>query len=362
MATLDPDPLAFVLLEGDQQVSPPYAFKKVGIRAFPLEARYDRVKALVDRFLNDGAPAGVEYRPLDLAFTKETTMVYVEVLDYGSMVSQSPPYDQWGYFTQKELYFILPVVRWRNGVKEDVKLFAPFIFVDNPWSMLSGNMVIGYPKGMAWFQLPQDPAHPYPTRVATQVFPRFSPSTRLSWEPFLLFESASEPPPWEPPSAVNPRELWPFGYLEGLFGPGGFAEVEEQTWLLLQGVMNRGACGIVQRKQVRDEVHHTQACFASIVSFARQLTGLRGGGLLEAATIDLIPYASLPIAAVLGLGEGPLEPILPYWIDCDFDFVHPAAEYTVDVPTTGAPRQVAAASRGRKPRKGRQGRQGQKRK
>lgn len=327
-----PAPPYFAELMGIQQIPPGYVYKNVKGRVFPLQARYDEVAALVGEILS--GPTGLDITPLPTL--TGSTAIYLEVLEYGYIASTAPVFKDWGFMTQRELLFTIPVIQWDGGMPQPVQLFTPYNFVDNAWSMLAGNMLLGYPKAFGWFELPAETSVPMPIRVATQVFPEFSPDTPLSWETLLSVEEGFGIPP---DLDVDPERLWPLGHLDLLFGKGGPLEVEPRILTLLKSTAATRSFGVMQRKQLRDIMNPELACFLSIVTLERRLDRVIRGGFLPPLRIDLRDYASLPIAARLGLSqtEGPLDVLLPFWMELDFGFLDPAVEFTTAPSGEGPP-------------------------
>ncbi len=338
-------PPRFIEWNGDQQIPGPYEFKDVRLWGFPLEASFQSLKTLVDRFLNIAPPEvlGFEYRPWEFLRT-DLGLAYMMVLDYRYMASQTSPWSEQGYLTQHEFYFTIPVHRFENGQWSRWALFTPYIYVDSGWSATCGNLVLGYPKALGWFSLGDETTDPYPIRVSTQAFPVYSPRTPLSWEPLIDIERDPAAPPVDPPSLelpslelpspvlpseLEPPALWPLGALETLFGADGpFALAED----VFNEVLERGGPSFydtVELKQVRDAVDPRVASYQALVQWSVQLTGISGGGLLAPSSAKLHAWASCPIAEALGLRQvgGRLHSPAPYWVSCDFNFVQPVNLY-----------------------------------
>jgi hypothetical protein len=311
---------------GPVQLPAPAKFRDVSIRSFPLRASYEQIDKIVNQFLNIAPPdvLGFEVKPLKVLGGH--TLVYLHVLHYGAMSAKTMPYRDWGYFQQKELFFSIPVFLWKDGFPVQAAVFVPYIFVDNSWSALDGNMVLGYPKMMASFQLPPDVRNPYPFSVETDVFVEYSPLTPLTRER-ILQANESAPSPGPAPEQFSERELWPFGPIDKLFGSLGPFQVAKQELELLAKAAVLGRHHVIQLKQFRDIASPVAACYQALVGGVMKLAPLsiKGAGFLKPAEIEIFPYASLQICETLGLENqgGTVRPILPFWIECDFSFVDP---------------------------------------
>ena len=307
----------------DQQLPPPYKATDVSLWTFPLLAGYDKLQEVVDEYLNIAPPGSVDFvfRPLGAL---GRSIVYLTVLHYDRLISEVPPFNTQGFHTQNELYFAIPFVRWKGLVPVDIGLFTPYIFVDEPYSLISGNTVVGFPKLEAHFvQMPASPANPYPIAIDAPVFPTYSTGTPLTRKRILDVNALLGEP-------VEKESLWPFGDIDGLFGPDGEVPVEQAVFTLLQNVVRSKAYSLAQLKQIRDAVQPDVAVYQAVLSFAVDLDSLTSLGLLPPAVVDLPAYASLQIAQGLDLIDngGRYFPILPFWVQLDFSLQDPQVLYS----------------------------------
>lgn len=318
----------------DMQFPPPYSFKGVTIWSFPLAADLQKLTGIVDRYLNLDTGGTIRFRPL-------APLVYMMVLHYDRMIPEAPPYKDWGYLTQNEFYFAIPVVRLENGSPVDVGLFTPYIFVDNPWSMICGNTVLGFPKQMAWFLLPPSPRH-YPIQIDAPVFVQKSPDTSLTWQRLVTIDNAFSAGLLEGAEALLQEagevleveeSFWPFGHIESMFGENDTFSLEEETLQLLRNIRDNKLYSLVQLKQIHNAVGTFDSCYTAIVnlSVGLGLGSIPRSFLLPPARIDLRSYATATYGQDLGLryaNDGRLVPILPYLVRCDFSIKDPRILYT----------------------------------
>lgn len=304
----------FVVPQGFTQIPPDYAYKQVGMRVFPLKAGQKPLKALVGACLNNSLPPGQSFAPIPTLTAYAP--VYLMISTYGSMASKQKPFSDWGTMSQTEAIIMIPLLIYKNGKVDGVALFTPYAFVDNAWSIITGNMIMGFQKGLAAFQLPPALQQSYPLEIRTPVFPVFNNDTPLTWETWIRIEKLAGPNLLQ-----GSERLWPLGPVDTLFGPRGEFEVDAAVLAVLEGVHTGPLCA-VQLLQLRDPVNPELAAYSKLVMFDINLTAFREAGLLASAQLHLSPFASLPVAAVLGLvfEQGWLHSVLPYWIDCDFDF------------------------------------------
>jgi hypothetical protein len=314
----------------DLQFPPPYSFKGVTIWSFPLAADIQKLTGIVDLYLNLDPSGTVRFRPL-------APLVYMMVLHYDRMIPEAPPFKDWGYLTQNEFYFAIPIVRLENGLPVDAGLFTPYIFVDNPWSMICGNTVLGFPKQMAWFLLPPG-LKAYPIQIDAPVFVTKSPDTPLTWQRLATIQSGGFGGLLEETGDLltdageileGEASLWPFGHIEKLFGAGGLA-LEGETLDLLRNIRDNKLYSLVQLKQIHNAVGIADSCYTAIVNLSVGLSSVPLSLLLPPASIDLKSYATATYGEDLGLRytNGRLIPIMPYRTRCDFSIKDPKILYS----------------------------------
>jgi hypothetical protein len=129
---------------------PPFYFDDVTARVFPLRAHVSALQRLCDIYLNFPPPDDkIRFRP-------SAPYVLLTLLNYGRMSYSTAAMAHYGWVSQNEVYFGVPLEycileddgRWTRGAG----VVAPFIFVDQPWSIEVGREVYGWPKEPAEFQ------------------------------------------------------------------------------------------------------------------------------------------------------------------------------------------------------------------
>jgi uncharacterized protein with NAD-binding domain and iron-sulfur cluster len=133
----------FITRGAEEAVPPPYRFRNLRIRSFPLKADPVKMQAACDRYLNIAPPDILEYRVLG-------EYVYLQIATYGSLVSEVPAWVREGWFSENEAAILLLVAagRRRHGTWQPHGLayFMPYLWVDNPYCITTGREVFGYPK------------------------------------------------------------------------------------------------------------------------------------------------------------------------------------------------------------------------
>jgi len=127
------------------QIPPPFSFQGVNCRVFPLRANMAQLTHFCNQFINDGIPSEIVY------FRPAMPIVFLQLIYYGKMAVDTRNY---GWFSQHELVFSVPVERYRlvDGRPrfEGWGLINPFIYVDKDSSEIIGREVYGWPKVHGW--------------------------------------------------------------------------------------------------------------------------------------------------------------------------------------------------------------------
>jgi hypothetical protein len=247
-----------------------------------------------------------EFRPL-------IPFVDMEILSYPRMEGAAPPYTDKGFMTQNEIYFRFFVIKYVSVAgmlfpTPEIACVFPFIFVDNPWSAIAGREVLGFPKNLAKFDLPN--ANPYPIEVSTLVFPQYTANTPLQWKPFVKVRSSTASG-----RSSLPGGLWPWGDIFGL-------HPLLEDLLDIAGVLEQSLFSVVLLKQFRDPETATNACYQALTQSRFTATNILNAMPLPPATIAIDPAASLPIGASFGFAGNTLTPIWQYRLQCDMTYGH----------------------------------------
>jgi hypothetical protein len=296
----------FIDEDGEPELPPPYYFPGVSITSFRLEGTLEAIQALCDKFLNIGS---LETR--GFAYVAASHFVDLEILTYPRMECVLPPFNTRGFCSQKEIYFRVFVVKLEVVgnllIPSEVGWFFPFVFVDNPWSLVSGREVIAFPKGLAAFRLPNAPT-PYPIEVCAYVLDRYDPNTRLTERPVVNIRAArrahSKPP-------VGP---WPWGDMD-------FSKLSWPLQVFLNdlAIFAEPTLRAVGLKQFRDAQIPTAACYQAIVESEFTATNIAFTPLAPADVV-LSQYDSFPIIKSFGFNGPNLVPLWEYDLRCDMSF------------------------------------------
>lgn len=351
-----------------QELSPPVLFDGVTARVFPLKANMARLRAFCDQYLNMTIPKRIVH------FQPALPFVYLAALHYGKMSAEVA---NLGWVSQHEVAFLIPLEwsREENGklVFQDWATVAPFIFVDNDWSLAGGREVYGWPKVKAWLTPETNPWMSTPRSeenlltLSTMVFPEIYQGERQ--QPRVLVEIDHEPPlsvsqlPPDLENPFNPLLSLPQAILSSLSMLGNLAETITSLpvfgyaphWNVQSlgdmlgkflSYLNPWSSNLsvnnITLKQFRDAEDPTAVCYQAILNSQICLRRYHNGGLLGDANllrgdpsggfrVKIHRYAAQPIIESLGLEVtgadnvmghtlSVLKPHFPFWIDMDLGY------------------------------------------
>ncbi len=349
-----------------QSGSPPFDLENVIMRVFPLRASYNSLQLFCDRYLNI-APGFAWFEPA-------APFIILGVINYGRMGRSGSNY---GYTSQNEVIFAVPLNWYRveggRRVFSGQTSISPFIWVDEPSSTWTGREVYGWAKNLAWLTPGVDAWMKDPRSrrtlfaLSANVFRQLFAGQRQV--PELLVEIEEEQPeallevPPDPFNALNPLIAWPKAALNAMRAAGSMLEAVARLPMLgypkpdqrasiremiVQAFGNFNIFGqlppgnTINLKQFRDPQRPEQIAYQALINSAMTTTSFNRGGLLGEPGLQrgdlsggyrvrIHRYPGWPIIESLGLevaGEtfeegrsvAMLEPILPFWVDVDFEY------------------------------------------
>ncbi len=156
----------------DLPSQPPFFFRAVTSRVFPIKANMARLTLFCDQYLNMDIPQEIVH------FCPALPYVYLMVLNYGQMSPISVEAQNIGWVAQHEVLFMVPLERWRKEKRRLVfqgwACVSPFIFVDDEMSLTTGREVYGWPKVPCRIDA-QTPLWTQDPRAATRVLSMSAP-------------------------------------------------------------------------------------------------------------------------------------------------------------------------------------------
>ncbi len=279
------------------QLTPPYEFKHLTIRSFPLRADPARLQQVVDR-LNIAPPEVCEVRAI-------SNLVFMQLAQYPYLESRPDPE---GWFTENELGFAIPVAVGKRVagvfVPSHVAYHFAMFFVDNDFAIATGREVFGYPKVASELQFGA-PGDPTLLSVETLALPQFGKDEAARRVKLIEVLETRHRSGWRALLAEIKGLASELGDLA--FGPAGLLD-QASPGLLTELIRSfgRSEIGIVSLKQFRDAAEPDRACYQAVVLSAFKVSAWHRRGLLGGDYGARIAHeASMPIVDAFGLQQGP---------------------------------------------------------
>jgi hypothetical protein len=306
----------------------PYLQRDAHLFVFLLAADLQRLKQLCDTYLNVHSEGrGRNDRPFDYT----PLAPYIFMLYADMKISSLDAHDQaLGWMREIEISFWVPTVaRAQSGgllVPDHVAFFLPYLFVDNPYALLAGREVYGFPKMLGQIQAVEDYQTP---AFALDVwgFQRFGPDEEGKVRR-LLEVHPMQGEAGEHPTAAAPWRSWEEArrvLIQLLLDSGGrdLDRVEDATVL---NALDQASLPVVFLKQFPDVADSGRACYQALVEAPVRVVDFHVGQRLE-GTYQLILHdlVSHPLARTLGLAVqdgGHIQSLAALSLSLDFVLDH----------------------------------------
>ena len=143
---LTDQPPAYVRYGAQASVPPPYQCRGTTLWAFGVQANPALLASLCDRVFSQPTGGAVAYEPVGSRL----------LLTFGTIPtieSMTAPFDQQGA-VQEGHAGLWMLVRRVAGDGPALAVFTPYMWVDNPMSLVAGRETFGYPKTWGWPAMP----------------------------------------------------------------------------------------------------------------------------------------------------------------------------------------------------------------
>ncbi len=292
----------------------PFECKGGSFRCLVLEGEAQKIKALCDRMLNVPAAGKVQYEPLG-------HFVVMVLGPFAELRSLAPHFNAMGFVSETQLSLWMPLAAGRSVggifVPERFAMACPYVFVDNPMSLLNGREEFGYAKAMGAFE----PAKGLADKVEVSAFGGdFATLDKAGWNELFVIEQTGPPGASVPIGIGLPdiaAELTVLAITEALgsvFWPESSAPeiVGEFIEALLKGAVNQ-----VALKQFRDAADSSAACYQAVVEVPVRWGNLSMKVSFGDWQMTLLPVESYPVAEELGVSTQ----TLPLCLELEADMI-----------------------------------------
>jgi hypothetical protein len=265
-----------------------------------LKGDEDKIKALVKKMLNEPAQGAIEYEPLG-------PCVLMMAGQFKRQYSLVPTFVNAGYASETGLVFWVPV-RATQGDEQHLRLVAPYVFVDNPMSLLCGREDFGYAKTMALFA----PQGGLGQKVEVSPFGgNFGSGSQAGYHRVIelvavgalpmtggLVSGADIANPETPEAVASELFLRATGEME----PDTGVPLPNLALLLelVKDLVGKQAREVFL-KQFRDVQPANAACYQAIIEAPLQFTNVQPSVSPHEWTVNITPLASYPLGDELGI-------------------------------------------------------------
>jgi hypothetical protein len=268
---------------------------------FLAQADHDRLDALCRRVFAEPSGGEVDLRPLG-------SHVLVTIGRIEGIVSEVAPFDRMGSAPEGQAAVWIPVGRVRDRpVADELLMFTPSMWVDNPISLPSGREMYGFAKAFGWMELPDSDSASAGLDVFGMDFDRDeSPSRR----PLLRLE---------PGERVHFADLAWTGLLDLARHLRKPVEVHAGLRLAESIVddVRKNAVRQAFLHQVRAPEDGRRAALQQVTEVVYRMLRFRGRPLGREYRLTVSPLDSHPLGAELGLADQTIH----YAFRTESDFV-----------------------------------------
>lgn len=288
---------------------------------FPIPVDYDKALAICNKRLNfSPLSQTTRYYPL----VSEAIMVLYS-MEKACTLDKS--YQKVGLLSEVAVQILLPVVECTRTdqdewVAQRLLAFIPYIFVDNPFSDITGREQVGFPKNVGKFKYPATPQQADSFEVSVFGYQQFDPQKLQfpDYFPWLTIRKTADKPvaahQW-----TSSREAWV--YVKDSFKriPTDPLFIKKLGFYIheLEDLF-RAEVPMVFLKQFRDIADPQKACYQAINEADGRVQGFHGGWFLNGEfTVTFHDMASYPVKTDLGLPDT-LQVKDAFWVDVDLLF------------------------------------------
>ncbi|MFA9563127.1 MAG: FAD-dependent oxidoreductase [Acidimicrobiales bacterium] len=290
-------PPRYVEYGGYQSFPGPYECGDTTLWGFIAEADHDRLSALVDKMFTQVTRGRRRWMPMG-------SMVMITWGDIASIHPKQPPWSTMGDLDEPQVAVWVPVVEVeQHGDRLRAHRFwfcNPYIWLDNPFSIVSGREMFGWPKTEGWptFPTKKDPMcslDVFGMNFGVESHPGRHPLMEVDQVPAQPGEDAA----WTDLRGMAGWLVDEIGKKHGggLVMPGLEADLETAVSAAEM------ALPIIFLKQFRSITTGSRAAIQQITETKAQIQKIRGGPMLSEHQLTVHPLDSQPVGAELGLAS-----------------------------------------------------------
>jgi hypothetical protein len=298
----------YIVRGGEQTLCPPFLVKDVQTHSFIFQADGTALRALCDRNLNTplraltGNAPPFEYRPM-------SSFVLLSFSHLTATHAQSAP-QAWVEEHEAILWILTMAGHEEHGVfiVDHLAWFTPYVFVDSPWAMITGQMVYGFGKEIADVRLAPNAGDPF--TVDTTVVERFGYNSEATVQRLLTLRCVETRAGTHP--ELQTLEDVVKTILHRLPSEHHSFVLPDLHFLTsTAGDLMHGRMPMVLLKQIRDVADGAHACYQAIIEFDLTMQNVRSPRIsFDSHALDIADYASHPIVSEFGFAASTVPAVL----------------------------------------------------
>lgn len=308
MATSTPP---FLYPPGSPLMHPPLALRHSRMYGFWVAGQVENLQAGMDATLNAAAGAAMRF----VVVTGYVLLTFTAV----EQAFSTDPDDRakgWGRETDIVTWVLVARIDAGQSMPSGFYACPLYIWVDDCMALINGRELFGYPKYECRYTMPAAGAPATRFSLAAKGFEPFAPTTQLAVHP-LLDVTAQGPAPVAA-TPFSEIDAWREAWWRGMTAGGDFWRADAAWRDAFQRDFQFPALQQVFLKQFPD-ARGERAVYQAVVAAPATIQAIHGIEMLGGDwQLNLLPFASFPLATSLGWALGPQPARLGFHIDMDF--------------------------------------------
>lgn len=296
----------YVDRDDDIVYRPPYLQKDAFLSSFLIRASRDHQQRILDEQLNNLC-GNKPYRYK--ALLGHVALVLAKI---GQVRSTDPRDSQRGWVSEVDVCWWILTAAEKDGRIDHLAWYIPYIWVDNPYTMVNGRESFGFPKSFAESRIPTGPKDVDGEFYAdAYVLKKYDPSTEVQKLRILTLERGQS-------NVVEEAKegLAAFEHVVRHVVGNAIEDLEVAAQIIKEVIS--GKMPVVYLKQFRDVVDPTAACYQAIIESNTTIHAFNGAGLLPFGfKVTTVPMDSVDVARNLGF-EVSTGVDIAMWAKLDF--------------------------------------------
>lgn len=295
-------------VERDNEIvyRPPYLQKDSFLTSYIVSSPRAKQQAILDQQLNN-LSQGKPYK-----YTAVVDSVALVLANIGQVRSLDPVDAPKGWVSEVDVCWWILAAAEVDGKIDHLAWFIPYIWVNNPYTMVNGRESFGFPKSFAWSRIPLNPSDINEQMWADAlVLPTYTPETEVSRQRILQLDLGPHDPITE---VVDGIEAFVKVLEEVIKNPITDAVIAAK--MIAEAIS--GKMPVVYLKQFRDVTNPAAACYQAIIESNTTVHGFHGAGLLPFGfNLKTFPMASVDVAGHFGF-DNSTKIDIAMWAKLDF--------------------------------------------